>query len=315
MSRWRYAALALVLSVGCLDPLVSDEPGYSRLVLPAGTKVPSADSDADLNGQIDAYDGVDAPLVDLRSGFADGNEVRYWDFGEANGKAVPGFFLAACDEKGQPKTDGRIKRHPLLVDSVPGDRDYSPLRLLQAVCVTEKYDGELITSPSALDDAIDIGIVKEPNEAAIWVNCPVVAKGVSLDVGGSAPVAPSDVFYRGVLGHCVDFAAQEGEFARETNPTVANVYELSRRGDAVGLRVIFSIAPKGEGGVRAKDYTPLWKVVNVTLASDASLEDYTKVSDFAVFNGKLAEPANEKVLSIKVTDRIVDRPLQFVGGP
>ena len=103
MPRWRYAALALVFCVGCLDALVSDEPGYSRLVLPEGTKVPSADENADLNGRIDAYDGVDAPLVDLRTGFAAGEEVHYWDFGAVSPKPVPGFFLTECNARGQAK--------------------------------------------------------------------------------------------------------------------------------------------------------------------------------------------------------------------
>ena len=277
--------------------------------------MPSADNDADLNGQIDAFDGVDAPLVELHRGFAEGNEVRYWDFGEANGKAVPGFFLTTCNASGEPEAKGRIAAHPLLVDSVPGDRDYSPLRALQPVCVTDEYEGELIPSLSALDDAIEIGIVKEAAEAAIWVNCPVVAKGVSLDVGGSTPVAPIDVFYQGQLSHCLDFSGQEGEFSTETKPTVANVYELSRKDDTLSSRVIFSVAPRTAEGQRAPEYSPLWKIVKVTLASDAVLEDYTKVSDFAVLNGKLPEPANAKVLSIKVGDRIVDRPIQFVGGP
>ena len=79
--------------------------------------------------------------------------------------------------------------------------------------------------------------------------------------------------------------------------------------------MIFSVAPKTAEGQRAAEYSPLWKIVKVTLASDAVLEDYTKVSDFAVLNGKLPEPANARVLSIKVGDRIVDRPIQFVGGP
>ncbi len=315
MARWRFVALALVFSVGCLDPLVSDEPGYSRLVLPAGSKVPSADDDADLNGRIDAYDGVDAPLVDLRSGFADGNEVHYWDFGAANGKAVPGFYLTECDAAGAPRAGGRIEAHPMLWDSVPGDKDYSPLRALQAVCVTADYAGELITSLSALDDAIDIGIVGEPREAQVWVNCPVVAKGVSLDVGGTSPVKADDVYYRGQRIHCLDFSSEEGEFSTETKPTVANVYELTRRGDSQNVRVVFSLVPRTAQGQRAPDYSPLWKIVKVTLASDVALEDYTKVSDFAVLDGKLAKPANDKVLAIQVTDRIVNRPLQFVGAP
>jgi hypothetical protein len=313
MPRRRYVALALVFCVGCLDALVSDEPGYSRLVLPEGTEVPSADDDTDLNARIDASDGVDAPLVDLRSGFAEGEEVRYWDFGAGSVKAVPGFMLTRCTADGSPKADGRVSEHPMLFDSVPGDRDYSALRAVQAVCVTDKYDDELITSLSALDDAIDIGIVEEPSEASYWFNCPVVAKGVALDVAGDEPLPPDAAFYRGTRIHCMDLAQQEGEFSTDVPPTVANVYELRRKGDSFGLRVVFSIAPRTDG-VRSPEYSPVWKLVKVTLASDANLEDYTRVSDFAAMDGNAVVPANDSVLAIKPSTTIVNRPLRFVGA-
>jgi hypothetical protein len=128
-------------------------------------------------------------------------------------------------------------------------------------------------------------------------------------------VKASDVYYRGQRIHCMDFSGEEGEFSTELKPTVANVYELVRMGDSLGSRVIFSVNPRTADGQRAPDYSPLWKIVKVTLASDAAFADYTKVSDFAVLNGKLPEPANAKVLAIEVTDRIVDRPMQFVGAP
>jgi hypothetical protein len=158
--------------------------------------------------------------------------------------------------------------HPVIVDSIPGDSDYSPFRAFQVACVTSKYKDEVIPSLDAFNDAIDLGLITDPTAtpAAFWINQPIVTPEVAL--GGVADGTPSTAFYRGtrVLHHSME--PQEGQFAVDPMmPLVTgNVYEIVKPGSMTPVRVIFSQPYWLPDGVtRNPLYTPAWLQVTVTL--------------------------------------------------
>lgn len=194
-TRWSAALTALAASIsalpaaGCLDTLVDDELGPSGLVLPAGTNVPSAHDDSTIDRQIDEYDGVDQ-VVPLVHGFAGGAPVAYRDFGPAPNVAAPLFVLVREGAGGIERID-----HPTIIEAIPGDPGYSPFWAVLSVQVTDAYDGELITSFAAVQEAERLGLVEPPSQTGTAVNCPVVADGVTAEVGGGDAVPANAHFF------------------------------------------------------------------------------------------------------------------------
>jgi hypothetical protein len=269
MQRWQGAALATVLCTGCLDSLVDDEPGYSRYVQPADASVPSAYDDKLLNRKIDLNDAESPPTVPLKNGFAAGQAIRYWDFGVAKRAAAPAYGLASC-------ADGKVipvpvSEHPVIVDNIPGDNDYSSFRSFQWACKTPKYSGEIIDSLDAFNDAIDLGLITDPTgtPATTWANNPIVGKDVAMAFSAMLNKPPLPAYYRGtkVLFH--DLQQQEGLFTIDPMAGIktGNVYELVKPGQMTPARVIFStpyLNPDGSG-TRNPNYTPNWIVVTLQL--------------------------------------------------
>ena len=210
MQRWQGATLAVVLCSGCLDPLVDDAPGFSRYVLPAGTPVPLATDDLNINRKIDTNDGVTAPVIPLKNGFADGAAVQYWDFGASKRSGGTAYGIATCAPGAEPVP---LAKHPIIIDTIPGDTDYTPFRLVQWACVTAKYKDEIIPSFDALSDAIDIGLISDPTStpAPYYYNCPVVIPTAELAFSTRTQL-PGDVYYKGTLAKCHSFRSQEGTF-------------------------------------------------------------------------------------------------------
>jgi hypothetical protein len=285
--------------------LASDLPGYSTHVLPKGARVPKADDDYETNHKIDENDGVDAGAVPLRQGFAQGAAVGYWDFGVTKGNLAPAYFLTLCDSHGEPAPNGALD-HPWFWDSAPGDPDYSPFRSFQPVCVTTRYAGELITSAEALSDAIDMQLVIEPGKPVYWLDLPVVAKGVKATGG----LAACEAYVGGHAVHCVSLADEEGRFAYKDKRIAAeNVYELSFAGSEDIERVVFAQALLDARGQRNPLYAPAWKVVAVTLASDADPSAFDSEDDLVKIaaDGSLT-PIGPLVLEAKATGDTVNRP-------
>jgi hypothetical protein len=217
------ATLALLAACDVLKPRVDDEtidappslvdaakdapPGGPRFVLPAGTTVPSVGDNLELLSQIKVYDGLSdnalamsGGVVTRSTGKAAGTTVMYWSFGavpvaENFIVSAPLYVLADDDGAGNltPRTD-----HPWLVDSIPGDSRYSAMRRLIYVPVTPAYDGHVLTSIDALNEAIELGLVGEPKPAGTWRNMPIVPPGTKLELGGTAaPMDATAVYGRG----------------------------------------------------------------------------------------------------------------------
>ncbi len=190
-------AIAAVAATGCLEPLVSDEPGASTHIQPQGYLVPHVSTSADLTRQIRVNDGLaDQALLDaggvvkLKSGFAAGSPIQYWDFGDVNGQA--GVLFRLVEKTGDVVTP---LHSPYIVNALPGDAGYSPLWLVQDVVVTEHYHGEVLASVEALTDAVDLGLIEEPVPALLYMDGPIVAQGTVLDMGMGQPTRSTTEVY------------------------------------------------------------------------------------------------------------------------
>jgi hypothetical protein len=321
MQRWQGAALVVALCSGCLEPMVGDDPGYSRNLLPQGSAVPSAYAELSTSHKIDRADGLSVPLVPVSNGFADGNAVRYWDMGMAGRSASSVYALANCGPEGQPLPGSKVDQWPILFESVPGDGDYTPYRAISWVCVTEKYSNQIISSGDALGDAIKLGLLREPIPAAVWVNLPIVAAGV--EVAGTEQNRPALTgYYKGTTVTYYSFEDQEGTFPYEPKQLVAGkVYEIFKSGAMAPVRVIFS-QPYMKDGVRNPMYSPYWNLFTVTLtglkganpealAADAAVEEmaiqsWTKEGD--ILAAQKQTPSRIQSVVASMTNPRVNRP-------
>ncbi|HEY6877251.1 MAG TPA: hypothetical protein VI299_04490, partial [Polyangiales bacterium] len=161
MQRWQGAALAgVLLCGGCIDGMVDDSPGYSRWIEAPGAMPPPVTDDITSFRKIDVNDGVTKPAAMPKPGWADGAQVMYWDFGTGKRGTSPAYAIVRCGPDG--KMEPTTPEHPVIVDSIPGDSDYSPYRAFQYACVTDKYKNEVIPSLDAFNDAIDLGLITDP---------------------------------------------------------------------------------------------------------------------------------------------------------
>lgn len=331
MQRWQGAALAVVfLCAGCLDAMVGDAPGYSRWILPPGTSMPPfATDDVTTYRKIDVNDGVTKPGITPKTGWAAGEQISYWDFGAGKRGTTPAYVIAQCNGGEKTPTD-----HPLIVDSVPGDSDYSPYRALLFACTTDKYTGEVIPSLDALNDAVDLGLLTDPTAtpATYWVDQAITTGDVPL-VGGLA-AQNKLAFYRGSTVTFVTMEPQEGQnpFDGVMPVVTGNAYELVKPGSTTPVKVIFSQPFKLPDGSRNPLYTPAWLQVTVTLkqpsgtpagdmaalnaAYDSVLATLTKESDLVTvgMNNALTVVNTGAIQSAVATTNRVNRPFVVVSG-
>jgi hypothetical protein len=300
MQRWQGAALAVVFfCAGCLDSMVEDAPGYSRWILPPGSVPPPATDDVTTSRKIDVNDGVTKPSITPKTGWAAGQQVMYWDFGSGKRGASPAYAIVRCTADGmmQP-TD---PPHPVIVDSIPGDSDYSPYRAFQYACVTDKYKSQVIPSLDAFNDAIDLGLITDPTAtpATTWINQPIHTPDVML-VGGVAGQT-NIAFYRDTSVVYETMLPQEGPF--KYDPTMGvptgNAYEIVKPGSPTPVKVIFSQPYLLADGSKNPSYSPAWIQVTVTLNRPAA-SDNVPANDMnalnAFYDGVLATMSKESDL-------------------
>lgn len=207
------AAIAVLGGLGCLDPQVDDDVPLRGLVLPPGTDVESIYDDPEIAQQVADADGVDQ-LIPYRTGFTNGSPMRYWDFGPAPQNAAPIFALYYGDLDGEWDFASDIN----IVDSIPGDPAYTPFWSIFLFKVTDTYQGEVIPSFAAIEEAIELGLLEaEPLGLEAYSNCPIVHRDVRLEVGLDGDgddadggrdglLAPIPVYYRGMKASYFDFA-------------------------------------------------------------------------------------------------------------
>jgi hypothetical protein len=269
-----------VAMAGCtLDPLVSDEPGASAHILAPGTVVPHVSADLDLTRQIRVNDGLsDSALEEsmgvlpLKSGWAAGQAVQYWDFGTAPevGAAMYVFVTKNSDETVTPI------QHPWLAAALPGDQGYSPFWFIQYVPVTAAYQGEIFPDVRSIADGVELGLLEEPYPAQLYMDGPIVAAGTKLDIGGGATKSTMQVIARGYM---VDLFALGG-----AQPWKA----MTKPGRLV--RGDVSLITEGNSAVANKaplfqnlstPWTPAVRVINCRITASDPNDSSTQIHDEA----------------------------------
>jgi hypothetical protein len=302
--------LVLALApAGCMGPLVSDMPGLSGQLLPAGANVPFADDDPALSARLHAHEQVSG-LVAAHYGFRNGAPASWWDFGTVPVHTAPMFVLV--DATGQPIA------HPEIVDFAPGDPGYSPLWTVWNVEVTDRYAGELITSVTALDEALRAGLVTAPIATYQGEHGPIITRDIQLDIPGAAPFTPDDVlYYRGTQVAYFDFDVVTLASDHVTVAT-GHRYVLRRDGDEPLNEVIRSVDMDGDGDIvdsndiLSADDTPVFATVDVVVPSTVASIDTTHdqtMADLRTESQLFAPaPVAPTVISYTATGELRDLP-------
>jgi hypothetical protein len=316
------SAVAIVgsLAAGCrLGPLVDDVPGASVNLLPAGTAVPSATDNAALASQIALNDGLDdralaqaKGLIARGTGASAGSAVHYWSFGAATQVPSPLYQFVMETAAGRQPID-----HPPLVDAVPGDPGYSALHTLAEVVVTAKYAGERITSSAALSDAIELGLVRDPEPTGAFVTSPIVLPGTTLEVGGDAPAQPILVYGHGYAVAMFQLGGDRGlQPDRVFEPTAQVSFLRAAVAESVDRsRPIFQAVIPSAPPTTQPNYTPLAVVIDVELAPDISPDTVLSDTDLFKRSATGAITTSKPIVArFEVTSSILLLPLQFAEG-
>jgi hypothetical protein len=339
-------ALAALAAAGCdrLGPLTEDdyldappaeEPELH--ILPPGSAVPAITEDAELSSQIRIYDGLSDSALEMAGGVitrsdgkAAGVDVKYWSFGAARMEGsfavtAPVYVLADDDGAGvlTPRTD-----HPWLVDSIPGDPSYSAVRRIFLVPVSAGYAGELLTSTDALREAIELGLVGEPQPAGTWQNMPIVPSGTRLELGGTAePLAATEVYGRAYRIELFPLGGAAGVQPLRTNNTVPVGQESRLLSGVVGADGTLPSSPDAKPvfqyGIPAAlpepgvfNYTPLVTQLDVrladTVAPTAILDDAQLFRRSA--SGSISGFYVAAVASYTTTTSVTNKQIQFAEG-
>ncbi len=310
-----------LLGACLLDPLVDDGAGVSVHVLPPGSTVPYAGDDPELVHQILVHDGLDdgdlednSGIIVRSVGWAGGAEVHFWAWGNAARVGALAYILVEDDGSGPRPID-----HPWLLDSIPGDPVYSPIRRLQHVVVTDAYRGEILPTLRALADAIELGLVEPPINTGTWVNAPVVAPGTRLDVGASSgPVSPGRAVAGGVLVDQFVLGGERGiQPLRGGAIPVGQCSEL-REGASQRLLAapVFQWTAPVEPPTDAYNYTPLATMLVVQLAPGVVAADsvHGDADLFVRSSSGSINATRPTVASFEVTETVRNWPVQFEEG-
>lgn len=290
-----------------------------------------------LLAQVEASDGV-GERVWLTHGFSGGETVAYWDFGPvASDTAMPVYVL--CRPSGSSCTP--IAEHPRVVAALPGDEGYSPFGWIHEVAVTDAYDGEVLSSVAAIDDAIAAGLVTDPEPSLFFVELAIVHPDTLVELGPDDWVTPNvTVYAQGFAASAIDFSPTHPRL-RLDNPItgavlVRNVYILTRDGESMPLNERMRGEDlTGDGdlsdansilGARLEepDYTPLWAMVLVTVPSDyasidtsmdQSVADAESATDlFTIAPDYSIELIDGRVVDFEIPGPRVNCPIQSAPG-
>jgi len=320
-------ALQLLWLSGCLEP--ETQLGiYSSYVMPADYRVPHYEEDQAAAKKLDLNDGLGTSVA-LRTGYAGGSEVQYWDLGTLTATTLrPMYIFRMANDPSAVAQDREI--HPDLIDSIPGDMPYSPLRQIYVVFVTDRYRGERITSVRALEDAAELGLVSSPQPHPFFANCVVTLSTVQFQIAddGSSTVG-SDAYYRGriVKQFCAGgLVADVGAIKLKDNAfTPGNAYVLRRQselspldestlkqdlnddGDQIDTNTVFDSEVRADPGV----YTGVWKSFDVSVSRTYQLGDAKAESELFERKGS-ALSATAKVLDYRDTGMFLNRPQRLV---
>jgi hypothetical protein len=314
--------LALILLCSaCLERSETEAAGYSSFVMKPGVEIRPLERTLAAKTKLDLNDGLSGPLIPLRTGYVAGHEVQYWDLGTAPTTAEPIWRFK--------RHDGTKVEHPPLVDSIPGDTVYSPIRILFDVYVTPRWQGEQFPSLRAVDDGVELGLLEDPIQTDLFTNCVVTIAETQLEAGDNRPPHnPTVAYYRGrsINQFCVDeLTGNDGMFMSKMGSPVFGTALMLRRenqmlsldeslfktdlngdGDMTDANVVFD-ADIGDAG-----YTSLWKNMDVVVSDDyvfGTLESQDSMFDKKPWG---LSPKDPRVVEVKDTMTILNRPLRPV---
>lgn len=317
-------------TAGCrLGPLVDDQPGASANVLPKDAVIPGVASNQDLMNQIVLNDRLSTTALTKNnnvivrytgmtaSAAGDGVAVKFWAFGDADRAPAPIYVFG----RGDPMSPSfaPLTEHPPLVEVVPGDPDYEPIHTIFNVKVTDKYDGQKITTLGALSDAIDLGLVEAPVAIKVFVNRPIVRPQLRLEVAPGASAAPTPVYAHGYL---VDSFPLGGALGRQPTPSgllptsqVSFLREAGKPSYDPAHPIFQATIPTAPPGANP-NYTPLSQVIHVDLAAGVKATDIHKDGDLFTrsTDGDIVSADLFKVAQFTVTNQLTDLQLQFAEG-
>lgn len=310
-------------------------PAYAAVSLAACVETPPLpplleDADPALAEMIDANDSIDGVAVRWTA-FANGERVRYWHLGRQT--ATPMIAYQPCvDDEGECVA----LEHPLVVDRVPGEEGYSPYLALHHLRVPSGWAGRL-RSFDEVDAVIASGAAADV-ATGTYVHCAIASSDAELDVGPDATTTPDRaIWVRGMEARCFDVSrGHERPLLSDGAMIVRNVYSLTREGETDPIhegRRMVDLTGDGDQldsnnvlgvGLADGDYTPLWKVVRVTVPADyASIDtsmddgvaDYTRATDmFEIGPDYTLTPIEGRVVSFEMSDVVFDCPIQSAEG-
>ena len=277
-------ACALAFAAGCLERNGEEHAAYSPHLRSERASIPRVEDDDRLRNRIDAGDNLSMPVVLLHHAFVGGQEVAYLDFGAATATARAIWQFRRRNDAGELEEFG----HPDLVDSAPGDMTYGPFRSQYLVLVTDAYRGERITSLSALEDALEIGLLEEPQPLNTYIDCPMVLSDTVIEDDGVTPRPPlelRDIYYRGHIATCYALLAPDGSvqsFPLDERGTfqARSAYALRRQDESRVLdEMVWMNDLNGDGDKRDSNlvftvsmmqpgFAVLWRQVDVVVAPD-----------------------------------------------
>jgi hypothetical protein len=219
--------------------------------------------------------------------------------------------------------------HPAIVADVPGTAAYSPYWAVWWVEVTADYQGEVIASAAAIEQAQALGLVRPPVQQPVTVNCPVTASDVTLEVGlGNPALAPTGAFYwDGWSIPYYDF----GPMAM-ANPAIAReapIYRLRREGGEPLSEPLRQVDMTGDGDLGDTNdifalttsdatYTPHSRAIEVVVpatyqsidsSGDQTVADYRDATD--LFD---PGPVAGHVIAYQASDSLRNLPQQRTPG-
>lgn len=277
---------------------------------------------------LDDADGID-PSEPLLGGFVHGEATGYWIFDVGGASAMPVYRL--CTEEG----DSCVPlEHPPIVSALPDQEGYEPYGQLHWAHLPSGWSGQL-TSVAEMQAELESQGMPEPESTSELWHCPIAGPSATLEVATDTTlVAETTVYGDGMSARCYDLSADKPNRAVFPSGSlfIRNVYVLTRDGEELplveGERMIDM---NGDGdqhdsnnifgvGVDDADYSPLWRMVTVTVpAGRASIDEgepHYNDSDqlFETAPDYTITPLPDEVLEHVETDRLINCPLQSTPG-
>ena len=229
---------------------------------------------------------------ELVSGWYQGREVRYYDFGsntpiKGNGVSTAPIYVFIHGMKADGSPDFVEGQHNV-VDVVPGDIGYSDLWQVMLVTVPESYTPDSIISKDQLDAA---GF--EITATDMFVNCPIVPEGTTL-AGGEELIQG---WYKGQEVFYPDFGLNN----TSSIPIWVFITGMDEQGNpqfVKGQHNIIDAVPEDPG------YSAFWRVIMVTVPEGYEPNSIRSAADVMASG-----------FTTTSTDMVVNCPVTFVAEP